>query len=232
MRPCHLLTLSNMKYLFVFAFASLFWACGSAEKTTPMIPTQILDEVLACGDLKGLTAKYGPSNVVADTNWVMGDDTLQGSIIFPNSTKQVYVYYREGQIVDVTIHGEVSEWKTNSGLYLGLPLKEVQKLNDKNFTLSGFNWAHGGEVVSWEGGKLANVHLATFSNSKNQHDGLSDAEYAQISGQTEFDVRHEDIQKLNPALDMISLIKPFIPNKEEGKSISKRISASQIPPTK
>jgi hypothetical protein len=53
-----------------------------------------------------------------------------------------------------------------------------------------------------------------------------------MSGQTEFDVRHEAIQKLNPSLDMISLIKPFIPNQEEGKSISKRISANQIPPTK
>jgi hypothetical protein len=221
-----------MKYLFVFALAAFVWSCGSSEKASPVSPTQRLDEVLACTDLKGLTAKYGQSNVVSDTNWVMGDDTLQGSIIYPNTTKQVYVYYRDGQIVDVTIRGEASEWKTNSGLYLGLPLKEVQKLNDKNFTLSGFNWAHGGEVVSWEGGKLANVHLATFSNSSNQHEGLSDAEYAQISGQTEFDVRHEAIQKLNPALDMISLIKPFIPNKEEGKSISKRISASQIPPNK
>ncbi len=221
-----------MKYLFVFALAAFVWSCGSTEKASPVTPTQPLDEVLACTDLKGLTAKYGQSNVVSDTNWVMGDDTLQGSIIYPNTTKQVYVYYRDGQIVDVTIRGEASEWKTNSGLYLGLPLKEVQKLNDKNFTLSGFNWAHGGEVVSWEGGKLANVHLATFSNSSNQHEGLSDAEYAQISGQTEFDVRHEAIQKLNPALDMISLIKPFIPNKEEGKSISKRISASQIPPSK
>ena len=221
-----------MKYFFVVVISSLFWACGISEQKAQITATQSLDDVLACGDLKGLTAKYGQSNVVSDTNWVMGDDTLQGSIIFPNTTKQVYVYYREGQIVDVTIRGEASEWKTNSGLYLGLPLKEVQKLNDKNFTLSGFNWAHGGEVVSWEGGKLANVHLATFSNLSNQHEGLSDAEYAQMSGQTEFDVRHEAIQKLNPALDMISLIKPFIPNKEEGKSISKRISASQIPPTK
>ncbi len=232
MRLCHLHILSNMKYLVILLFASLLAACGSSNQTAPLTPTQSLDEVLACGDLTGLITKYGASNVVSDTNWVMGDDTLQGSIIYPHSTKQVFVYYREGQIVDVTIRGEASEWKTNSGLFLGLPLTEVQKLNDKNFTLSGFNWAHGGEVVSWEGGKLANVHLATFSNASNQHEGLSDVEYAQISGQTEFDVRHAAIQKLNPALDMISLIKPFIPNKEEGKSISKRISANQIPPSK
>lgn len=213
---------------FLFIISAVF-ACTSPQTE---VPTQSLNEVLACANLAGLQTKYGKENVVADTSWVMGDDTLQGSIIFPSSPKQVYVYYRAGEIVDVTIQGKSSAWKTDSGLYLGLPLQEVQKLNNKNFTLSGFNWAHGGEVVSWEGGKLADIHLATFSNAGNQHDGLSDAEYNQISGQTEFDVRHEAIQKLNPSLDMISLIKPFIPNQEEGKSISKRISASQIPPAK
>ena len=218
--------MKNIGLLFLLATA---FACSSPQTE---VPTKSLNEVLACANLAGLQTKYGKENVVADTNWVMGDDTLQGSIIFPSSPKQVYVYYRAGEIVDVTIQGKSSAWKTNSGLYLGLPLQEVQKLNNKNFTLSGFNWAHGGEVVSWEGGKLADIHLATFSNAGNQHDGLSDAEYNQISGQTEFDVRHEAIQKLNPSLDMISLIKPFIPNQEEGKSISKRISASQIPPAK
>jgi hypothetical protein len=218
-----------MKNLGLLFLVAAVFACSSPNKE---VPTQSLNEVLACTNLAGLQTKYGKENVVADTSWFMGDDTLQGSIIFPKSPKQVYVYYRAGEIVDVTIQGESSAWKTNSGLYLGMPLQAVQKLNDKNFTLSGFNWAHGGEVVSWEGGKLAGIHLATFSNAKNLHEGLSDAEYAQISGQTEFDVRHEAIQQLNPSLDMISLIKPFIPNKEEGKSISKRISASQIPPEK
>lgn len=218
-----------MKKLGFLIIISAVFACSSPQTE---VPTQSLNEVLACANLAGLQTKYGKENVVANTSWVMGDDTLQGSIIFPSSPKQVYVYYRSGEIVDVTIQGKSSAWKTNSGLYLGLPLQEVQKLNNKNFTLSGFNWAHGGEVVSWEGGKLADIHLATFSNAGNQHDGLSDAEYNQISGQTEFDVRHEAIQKLNPSLDMISLIKPFIPNQEEGKSISKRISASQISPAK
>jgi hypothetical protein len=218
-----------MKHVGLMILIAAVFACTSPQTE---VPTQSLNEVLACANLAGLQTKYGKENVVADTNWVMGDDTLQGSIVFPHSAKQVYVYYRSGEIVDVTIQGESSAWKTDSGLYLGLPLQDVQKLNDKNFTLSGFNWAHGGEVVSWEGGKLAGIHLATFSNAGNQHAGLSDAEYAQISGQTEFDVRHEAIQELNPRLDMISLIKPFIPNQEEGKSISKRISASQIPPAK
>ena len=211
---------------------SLF-ACGTSQQNESIDPTRSLNDVIACDNLAGLEKKYGKDSLIADTTWVIGDDSLRGTILYPNSTKQVYVYYREGQIVDVTIVGNASEWKTNSGLLLGMPLKSVQAINQKNFTLSGFNWKHGGSVVSWEGGKLMGDstlgHLASFSNASNQHEGISDAEYQQISGETEFDVRHEVIQKLNPSLDLISLVRPFIPNKEEGKSMSKRISDSQIP---
>jgi hypothetical protein len=213
---------------FVIILVSIF-ACSSPKTEVPKLS---LNEVLACGHLVALQSKFGAQNIIQDTSWVIGADTLRGSILFPNTPKQVYVYYRAGEIVDVTIKGKSSDWKTDSGLYLGLSLQEVQKLNDRNFTISGFNWAHGGEVVSWEGGKLAGIHLATFSNTGNAHAGLPDSEYAHISGQTEFDVRHESIQKLNPSLDMISLIKPFIPNQAEGKSIGKRISANQVLPAK
>jgi hypothetical protein len=226
-----------MKYLFSVLIVFGLLACGTSNKETESInPTRSLNEVLACENLAGLEQKYGKESLIADTSWVVGDDRLSGTILYPNSTKQVYVYYRAGQIVDVTIVGNASEWKTNSGLLLGMPLKSVQAINQKNFTLSGFNWKHGGSVVSWEGGKLMGDntlgHLASFSNASNKHEGISDEEYRQISGETEFDVRHEIIQKLNPSLDLISLVRPFIPNQEEGKNMGKRISDSQIPPVK
>jgi len=192
-----------------------------------------LNEVLACKTLNGLQLKYGVENVINDTSWVIGDDTLRGSIIFPNSKKQAFVYFHDGNIVDVTIKGESADWKTKSGLYLGMTLSEVQVINAKNFTLSGFNWSHGGSVVSWDGGKLTGdstlSHLAVFSNVSNEHQGISDEAYKLISGEVEFDVRHPDIQKLNPKLDLISLVIPKIPTKSEGKKIGSRIQKSQVP---
>ncbi len=192
-----------------------------------------LNEVLDCKTLNGLQLKYGVENVINDTSWVIGDDTLRGSIIFPNSKKQAFVYFHDGNIVDVTIKGESADWKTKSGLYLGMTLSEVQLINAKNFTLSGFNWSHGGSVVSWEGGKLTGdstlSHLAVFSNVSNEHQGISDEAYKLISGEVEFDVRHPDIQKLNPKLDLISLVVPKIPTKSEGKKIGSRIQQSQVP---
>jgi len=213
----------------IFILSSI--ACSQEKKKIQTFG--ILNEVLDCQTLDGLKLKYGPKNVVDDTSWVIGDDTLRGSIIFPNSSKQAFVYLHDTNIVDVTIKGESADWKTNSGLYLGMTLTEVQTINAKNFTLSGFNWSHGGSVVSWEGGKLTGdstlSHLAAFSNVSNEHSGISDEAYKMISGEVEFDVRHPDIQKLNPKLDLISIVIPQIPSKSEGKEIGSRIRKSQVP---
>jgi len=216
-------------FLLFFIISTL--ACSQEKKEIQTFG--ILNEVLDCKTLNGLQLKYGSGNVINDTSWVIGDDTLRGSIIFPNSQKQAFVYFHDTNIVDVTIKGESADWKTNSGLYLGMSLTEVQTINAKNFTLSGFNWSHGGSVVSWEGGKLTGdstlSHLAVFSNVSNEHSGISDEAYKMISGEVEFDVRHPDIQKLNPKLDLISIVVPNIPSKSEGKKIGSHIQKSQVP---
>lgn len=216
-------------FLLILIISSL--ACSQEKNQVQNFGS--LNEVLDCKTLNGLQLKYGVENVINDTTWVIGDDTLRGSIIFPNSKKQAFVYFHDGNIVDVTIKGESADWKTKSGLYLGMTLTEVQTINAKNFTLSGFNWSHGGSVVSWEGGKLTGdstlSHLAVFSNVSNEHQGISDEAYKLISGEVEFDVRHPDIQKLNPKLDLISLVIPKIPTKSEGKKIGSRIKQSQVP---
>jgi hypothetical protein len=210
---------------------SLSLSCSQEKNQTPALGS--LNEVLDCQTLVGLHLKYGVKNVVNDTFWVIGDDTLRGSIIFPNSKKQAFVYFHDAHIVDVTIQGESSDWQTKSGLHLGMTLMEVQAMNSKNFTMSGFNWSHGGSVVSWEGGKLAGdstlSHLAVFSNVSNEHNGISDEAYKLISGEVEFDVRHPDIQKLNPKLDLISIVIPKIPSKSDGKKIGSQIQKSQVP---
>jgi hypothetical protein len=216
-------------FLFILIISS--WACSQEKNQVQNFGS--LNEVLDCKTLNGLQLKYGVENVINDTTWVIGDDTLRGSIIFPNSKMQAFVYFHDEDIVDVTIKGESADWKTKSGLYLGMTLSEVQAINAKNFTLSGFNWSHGGSVVSWEGGKLTGdstlSHLAVFSNVSNEHQGISDEAYKLISGEVEFDVRHPDIQKLNPKLDLISLVIPKIPTKSEGKKIGSRIQQSQVP---
>ena len=217
-----------MKKILLLLSFTIIGACSSNSEVS--LPTENLNEVLACGDAKGLIAKYGAKSVIVDTSIVTGDDTLRGAIIFPGTAKQANVFFHEGKISDVSVQGESSVWKTASGLYLGLSLQEVEKINAKNFTISGFGWAHGGSVVSWEGGKLAGdstlTHLVSF---RNKRQNISIEEFKKVSGEAEFDVRHALIQQMNPALEQITILKPYIPTKEEGKGIAKKIESSQIP---
>ena len=217
-----------MKKILLLLSFTIVGACSSNSEVS--LPTENLNEVLACGDAKGLIAKYGAKSVIVDTSIVTGDDTLRGAIIFPGTAKQANVFFHEGKISDVSVQGESSVWKTASGLYLGLSLQEVEKINAKNFTISGFGWAHGGSVVSWEGGKLAGdttlTHLVSF---RNKRQNISIEEFKKVSGEAEFDVRHALIQQMNPALEQITILKPYIPTKEEGKGIAKKIESSQIP---
>jgi predicted GNAT family acetyltransferase len=217
-----------MKKIILLLSLAVLASCESNSEVS--IPTQDLNEVLTCINAKGLVSKYGAKSVILDTAIISGDDTLKGAIIFPGTAKQATVYFHKGKISDVSIQGESSAWKTASGLYLGLPLQEVEKLNTKNFTISGFGWAHGGSVVSWEGGKLAGdstlTHLISF---RNKRQNISVEEFTKVSGEAEFDVRHPSIQQMNPVLEQITILKPYIPTKEEGKGIAKKIESSQIP---
>ena len=217
-----------MKNIILFLSLAVLASCGSNSEVST--PTENLNEVLTCIDAKGLVSKYGAKSVILDTSIVSGDDTLKGAIIFPGTPKQANVFFHEGKISDVSIQGESSSWKTASGLFLGLPLQDVEKLNTKNFTISGFGWAHGGSVVSWEGGKLAGdstlTHLVSF---RNKRQNISVEEFTKVSGEAEFDVRHPSIQQMNPVLEQITILKPYIPSKEEGKGIAKKIESSQIP---
>ncbi len=45
-------------------------------------------------------------------------------------------------------------WRTASGIRIGLPLMELQKLNEKPFQVSGFGSEGEGTVVSWRHGML------------------------------------------------------------------------------
>jgi hypothetical protein len=46
------------------------------------------------------------------------------------------------------------KWRTANGISDGTPLSQLDTLNGKPFTVSGFGMNYGGNVQSWDGGKL------------------------------------------------------------------------------
>jgi hypothetical protein len=46
-------------------------------------------------------------------------------------------------------------WQTSNGIRFGTRLSELESLNGGPFTISGFGYNYGGNVISWNRGKLA-----------------------------------------------------------------------------
>ena len=79
----------------------------------------------------------------------------------------------------------VPDWKSAEGIYLGMPIAELEKLNGKPFKLFGFGWDYGGSVISWEGGKLEPAADAKCGVSVVLSDTAMDGTPGELQGDTE-----------------------------------------------
>ena len=48
-------------------------------------------------------------------------------------------------------------WQTSGGIQIGTHLAQLEAMNGGPFTISGFGFNYGGNVLSWDGGKLAKL---------------------------------------------------------------------------
>ena len=201
-----------------------------------------LEDVLACVDLQGLEKKYGAKNIVKKDSIETGEGTFETTKLFGNTDKEVDIYWQDGheykQIQDVVVRGirdenaklkNTSPWVSKLGLRIGMRMSEVIALNGKTFTITGIGWDLGGNVVSWEGGKLANKNVnIRFNDYSDNMGGLKETEYNTIIGDREFDTKHPAIQKLNPTVDEFSVYKTLEFTPELGQKMTKEVEKKQI----
>ena len=201
-----------------------------------------IEEVLACINLEGLEKKYGADKIIKKATFETGEGSFETTKLFADTDKEVHIYWQDGkefkQIQDVVVKGRLDEnaklkttspWVSKLGLRLGMRMSEVIALNGKTFTITGIGWDLGGNVVSWEGGKLANKNVnIRFNDYSDNMGGLKEAEYNTIIGDREFDTKHPAIQKLNPTVDEFSVYKTFEITPELGQKMTKEVEKKQI----
>ncbi len=209
---------------------------------TSVSKVMYIEDVLECVDLQGLENKYGANNIVKIDSIESGEGTFETTKLFGNTDKEVDIYWQDGhkfkQIQDAVVRGRLDEnaklkknspWVSKLGLRIGMKMSEVIALNGKTFTITGIGWDLGGNVVSWEGGKLANKNVnIRFNDYSDNMGGLKEAEYNTIIGDREFDTKHPAIQKLNPTVDEFSVYKTFEITPALGQKMTKEVEKKQI----
>jgi hypothetical protein len=201
-----------------------------------------VEDILECVDLQGLEKKYGANSIIKKAIVETGEGSFETTKLFADTDKEVHIYWQDGkefkQIQDVVVKGKLDEnaklknttpWVSKRGVQLGMRMSEVVALNGKTFTITGIGWDLGGNVVSWEGGKLANKNVnVRFNDYSDNMGGLKEADYNTIVGDREFDTKHPAIQKLNPTVDEFSVYKTFEITPELGQKMTKEVEKKQI----
>jgi hypothetical protein len=100
-------------------------------------------------------------------------------------------------------------WESQGGVKTGIRLNELERMNGKPFTISGFGWNYGGNVQSWDGGKLAkldcNGRLVLTLDGDRSRGGdytieLTSEERHSVSGDRPISSSVPAMRKLNPAV--------------------------------
>lgn len=124
---------------------------------TPCVGSSILNSQTSEADLIKIV---GSKNVQRVERWYdEGIERVVGSVFFKDSPSYFFIKWKDTVNFKnpdwLEIHGDESLWSLDNGVRIGTTLPELIKLNDKNFTFSGFDWDYGG-YVTFEKGNLEN----------------------------------------------------------------------------
>ncbi|MEP9377039.1 hypothetical protein ABLE91_10015 [Aquabacter sp. CN5-332] len=157
---------------------------------------------------------FGAENVRRGEIYVGEGATETGTLVFADDPKrriEILWHDTDRQRRPALIRvGDGSEWRVASPggqtIAIGAPLAEVEKLNGKPFTLSGFSWDYGGYVTDWKKGKLTSPPSGCHFGIRFEPDPKA-SEKAQnsASGDTEFSSASTAMRAVRPFVSQITL---------------------------
>lgn len=204
-------------------FAALCFMAGvvglHAQNSYLIVPGVRVGAITPRSSEADLKRIYGQKNVrYADVGTGEGE-TMPGVVIYPDdSTRTIQIIWKDAQRKrfpqSVHLGGDGgSVWKTAQGITLGISLRQLERINGRAFTLSGFGWDYGGTIDSWKGGKLARA----FGNDervtirlgwRETKPKLTLKQSQSVMGELEFSSRHRIMQRINPRIQQIIITFP------------------------
>jgi hypothetical protein len=137
---------------------------------------------------KQLIETYGADNVIREEIGFGEGESVPGTIVFPDSTKELVVYwlkeYPYEKIAKIRIDKEGGPWKTITGIQVGTSLEQLEKINGKPFNFYGFEWDYSGLVENWNEGNISD-ELQVFLEP-----GNPEAVIPELLGDREFPSTH------------------------------------------
>jgi hypothetical protein len=132
---------------------------ASAQKLDWLIvPGQRVGPITASTTRADLDAMFGKENV-QERNLDISEGPESATVVFGNDASAALAITWDKERPS-TIHicfGTQTgpcRWRTAGGIRIGLPIRELEKLNEKSFQMTGFGGEPQGTVTSWRKGQL------------------------------------------------------------------------------
>ena len=146
--------------LFRIALATMLLAnLANAQKIDWLIVSgQRVGPITASTTRAELDAMFGKENV-QERNLDISEGPEAATVVFGNdaSAALAITWDRERPSTIHICFGTQTgpcRWRTSGGIRIGLPIRELEKLNEKSFQLTGFGGEPQGTVTSWRKGQL------------------------------------------------------------------------------
>jgi hypothetical protein len=101
------------------------------------------------------------------------------------------------------LRGSRSLWQVGPGISLGTSLLELERLNGRPFTLSGFGWDYAGVVTDWKGGALDSALAGVKLYLDPEPAQKESAPYSQVLGDRGYSSALPPMQQLAPRVYQI-----------------------------
>ena len=159
---------------------------------------------------RDLIARFGSPAVTREDVQVGEGETRPATVLFAgDSLRRLEIIWRDSsspaQPSIVRLYGGRSSWRVGPGVTLGMSLAELEQVNRRPFSLTGFHWDYAGTVTSWRGGALDSLPrgatrlLARFRPSSSA-EAASAAEASTVVGDREFPSNHPAMRRLDPRI--------------------------------
>jgi len=123
-----------------------------------VVPGSRVGPITAATTRAELNTLFGKENV-RDGSYEGGDAPEAATVVMgSDSSASLAVTWSNERVSSVYVCFQTKtgpcRWRTASGIRIGLPIRELERLNGKGFQMSGYGFNSGGAVKNWRKGAL------------------------------------------------------------------------------
>ena len=164
------------KHIFVFVGFIIFLSCKEKLDSKAASPTVIqeetvqenvytVEEIYRLAEAKSIEDTFAEEDLLETKQWIEeGSMEVVTLKVYPNTPKELLINYTDinkSIVHSIEVYAYDSPWKSETGIYMGMPLSELEALNKKSLRFYGYEWDYAG-AVDFEKGALASEILFVY----------------------------------------------------------------------